>query len=941
MSEIDDKINELEKRLDDLLKTQIAFQEQTSQIRYEIGVLRAVQQKHSRTVQDQPYRQPDHEPMPPTPAPMRETPAKPAVTVAPPPRRDSTTETKAPSFGHYTEPQQDAPPRHSGYTSMESHARQEPKPPSAFSRWASESAESARANLEEFIGENLISKIGIIVLLLGIGIGVKYSIDNNLISPLTRIIFGYIFGFGLVGLAIRFKGKYYNFSAVLLSGGFAALYFVTYFAYSLYSLINQPMAFILMVAFTVATVAAALVYNRQVIAHIGLVGAYAVPFLLSNNSGAYTFLFAYMSIVNAGILAISITRTWKPILYTSSLFTWLIFLLWFGNEYSPTEHFYLALTFLAIFFATFYISGIAHFKGRADDDRSADLVFTMITSIVFYGFALAISDQNFESREITILFSYLAIFSTAILITSYKYFGRFLVMVSYPLTWLIYGSWFSQNYSPETNFNLAIVFAVVFFLIYYTTTLIYRAVTDEIGAAEYAGLMLSNSFIFYGFGFAILEGREDLRHYKGLYTAAHAVFHSFVALIFGRIKTNANDVIQVLTVLIITFLTLAVPVQFDGNRITMIWAVEGALLFWLARLKQVKIFEYYAYPVMLLATGSLFVDWGRAFVDRTSYPSDFNLQVFANGNFVTALVFLASCAFVFWVNRNKNLPPTISDRLVKPLSYLLAVIGLFVLYNTFRIEIGHYFHLQAVAARAAFAGKKLDDIFELDAIWQMIYSMLFFAALNLVNLRWVRSTALGGAATVLSVLSLFVFLVFGSAIFALLRLSYMTGEPSESINIDIRYIAYLAAAVLFYALYRGFRDEDILKGIARKAGQFIFEALFYPSVLILASGELINLMEQGRIPDSTKLGLSVLWTVFALALIALGIRKGKKHLRIGGMVLIGVTLAKLFLYDIADLPTIPKTILFISVGMLLLVVSFLYTKYKDFIFGQPVEEEEL
>ena len=52
---------------------------------------------------------------------------------------------------------------------------------------------------EKFIGENLINKIGIFILIIGAGIGVKYSIENDLISPLTRVILGYLVGLGLLG----------------------------------------------------------------------------------------------------------------------------------------------------------------------------------------------------------------------------------------------------------------------------------------------------------------------------------------------------------------------------------------------------------------------------------------------------------------------------------------------------------------------------------------------------------------------------------------------------------------------------------------------------------------------------------------------------------------------------------------------------------------------
>ena len=62
------------------------------------------------------------------------------------------------------------------------------------------------SDIEKFIGENLSNKIGIIITVLGIGIGVKYAIDHNLISPLTRIILGYLMGFGLFGVSVLQMG---------------------------------------------------------------------------------------------------------------------------------------------------------------------------------------------------------------------------------------------------------------------------------------------------------------------------------------------------------------------------------------------------------------------------------------------------------------------------------------------------------------------------------------------------------------------------------------------------------------------------------------------------------------------------------------------------------------------------------------------------------------
>src|SRR5665647_1962887 len=94
------------------------------------------------------------------------------------------------------------------------------------------------------------------------------------------------------------------------------MYFITYAAYSFYELIPQVATFMLMVVFTAFAVVAAINYNKQVIAHIGLVGAYAVPFLLSDGSGKVAILFSYMAIINIGILIIAIKKYWKPVSYT-------------------------------------------------------------------------------------------------------------------------------------------------------------------------------------------------------------------------------------------------------------------------------------------------------------------------------------------------------------------------------------------------------------------------------------------------------------------------------------------------------------------------------------------------------------------------------------------------------------------------------------------------
>ena len=923
MPDQDPKIRELEDRLDRLVRTQIDFQKEISLIRGELTRMRSVQPVGQADRKTESFYTP-----PPRPRPPAETSGQSTV----PPKTN--TEPSEYQLPHRVEDEPDP---------ILSSATVSGDP---FSRFVSAYTENARADLEKFIGENLISKIGIIVLVLGVGIGAKYAIDNNLISPLARIVTGYIFGFGLIGLAIKLKPKYHNFSAVLISGGMAIMYFLTYFAYSSYALIPQLIAFALMAVFTVLTVAAALVYNRQVIAHIGLVGAYAVPFLLSTDSGNYLGLFSYMTVVNAGILAISLKRNWKPLFYTSSGFTWAIFYTWFITRYSVAEHFNLALVFLGVFFGIFYVTKLLQRRlAESERDEKENLISALATGFIFFAFCIAVSDAALEGAASWTFFSYLSIASVAILATSLRIYGREFMYLVVPFAWVIYGTWFVNRYDATQHFALAATFASLFFAIFYFSILWHRLAEDNFTLIEHTSLILTNAFVFYGFGYSIMDSQDSLRDYLGAFTAANAALHFVVSTVVSRLKPQAIDVSHVLVILILTFAAIAVPVQFDGNVVTIVWATEAAVLFWFGRTRGVRLFEYLSFAVMLLATGSMFMDWAMSYLDRTSGIGP--MSPIVNGDFVAAAVFVAAFGFIYITNRDDRFEPAIPVELVRPVGYVIAAVGTFALYNMFRVEIGNYFHavaLEPIPRETQTDPGLYEDLQQFNGIWQINYSLFFLIAMAAANLRKLRSEILAYVNTTLGVMALVIFATVSMFLFFELRVSYMSMdfEPvftGRWMYVAVRYISYLFAAGLLYGLYRYSRDELLMEQVA-PALSVGFEGVAYSFVFIAASCELVNLMGQFHIPDATKLGLSILWGVYALALIVIGIARDKKHLRVAAIVLLAVTLAKLFLYDIADLDTIPKTILFVTLGITLLVVSFLYNKYKDLIFKKDVVVEE-
>ena len=680
-------------------------------------------------------------------------------------------------------------------------------------------------DLEKFIGENLINKIGIAITIIGVAIGAKYSIEHDLISPLTRIILGYLVAIGLLGFGIKLKEKYESYSAVLVSGAIAIMYFTTFATYSFYVLIPQVFAFALMVVFTSFTVVAAINYNRQVIAHIGLVGAYAVPFLLSDGSGQVAVLFSYMAIINFGILVLAFKKYWKSLYYASFGLTWLIYFTWYTTEYKIGKHLELALVFLGVFFSIFYLTFLAY---------------------------KLIKKEKFDMTDIR--------------------------------------------------------------------------------------LLLSNSFIFYGIGFAILDDHETGKQLLGLFTLCNAIIHFIVSVIIYKQKLSDKNVFYLVSGLVLVFITIAIPVQLDGNWVTLLWAGEAALLFWIGRTKEVNIYEKLSYPLMALAFYSIFQDWLTVY--NHYYPENPELRItpLFNVLFLTSLLFIAAFAFITYLSRNKKYSSVvISDKhIVKVIFYSIPAILIFSIYNAFRLEIENYWvqlyadsllkiNMEGIEYPSTYHNQ---DFKSFKTIWVINYSLFFVSILSYLNIKKLRNQELAIINLGLSLYIIMAFLIGGLYVLSDLRESYLEQTLANYyergvFNIGIRYVSFAFFALNIYSIHLNVREKMIKWDLS-----IAFDLLLYTSILWILSSELINWMDIARSEESYKLGISIFWGLYSLILISLGIWKKKKHLRIGAISLLAIMLLKLFSYDISHLNTIAKTIVFVSLGILLLIISFLYNKFK-------------
>jgi uncharacterized membrane protein len=109
-------------------------------------------------------------------------------------------------------------------------------------------------------------------------------------------------------------------------------------------------------------------------------------------------------------------------------------------------------------------------------------------------------------------------------------------------------------------------------------------------------------------------------------------------------------------------------------------------------------------------------------------------------------------------------------------------------------------------------------------------------------------------------------------------------------------------------------------------GQLLVNAIFYSRENPLEELERVYV----------KTGLPILWGLCSFAFMWLGMGYKFKTLRIISLCLFALTLLKLFLFDIRNIPVAGKIAAFFCLGVLLLVVSFMYQRLKKII----IEDEE-
>ncbi|MFT5119459.1 MAG: putative membrane protein [Psychrobacter glaciei] len=162
-----------------------------------------------------------------------------------------------------------------------------------------------------FFGGNLVVRVGVLVLLVGVVLLLRLLSEYIEISITAKLMIIGIAGLGLAALGLKLTAKRFSYGITLQGAGLAIAYLSTFFAYSVYQIIPSLPSFIGLGLLSAITIALAVRQNAFPLALLALSGGFFAPILTGNDTGSLVTLFSYYLLLNVTIAIIAHYRPWK------------------------------------------------------------------------------------------------------------------------------------------------------------------------------------------------------------------------------------------------------------------------------------------------------------------------------------------------------------------------------------------------------------------------------------------------------------------------------------------------------------------------------------------------------------------------------------------------------------------------------------------------------
>ena len=549
------------------------------------------------------------------------------------------------------------------------------------------------------------------------------------------------------------------------------------------------------------------------------------------------------------------------------------------------------MAFVILCVTTIFMSAVSVLYDRKE------LAVTALVGGFIAPFIISTDSSSIISLQIYITILNIGMFCLAM----YKKWA-ILPMVSFAFTYIIlWGTTALGSFSDSeagstypTLFAFATLFYVIFLL---PVVFILRTQYGENTRLGLLGIITANSFMYLIYGDFLLqhfEASSDTTAYLAFFIAAvNLAIHLYL-----RFRVEGQDTLRNLMLgLAVTFASMGIPILFSAANVLMVWAAESVLLLWLFTKEKNRIYELASAVLLLLTLGAL------AYYRTTdTFIHDTGDSLFFNGAFfVTTFVSIAYYVVAVIMQFNKEL---FSDtkRLIAytPCNAIAYALGFSILFLAFRDNF--HFHLeQPISEYASLLTANI---------------MLLGGALILRNRFEISENKLAYEIS----------LYLAGILFAMTVWNYTDPE-----GLLLRWLmALVTIAYMAYCM----RGQLLVTSNQRN----LHTEYSIISTLMWLTLTRLLLITFNEVNFSTAFSLSL--GIAAFILMCIGMRYHSKEIRIVSLAEFGIVIGKLILNDVWAMPSLGKIIVFISLGAILLILSFLYQKLKDALFNEEEQEQE-
>ncbi len=762
-------------------------------------------------------------------------------------------------------------------------------------------------SLEEKLGARLPVWIGSIALALAGAFLVKLSFDRHWVTPAFRVALGVLFGVGLLaaGEVTRRRRSTGGISQGLSAAGVADLFACFLAGIHTYGIIPAPLGFGLMVLTTAVAVGLSLRQGKMV-ALIGLIGGFLTPYLVRTGEPNLRGLFAYLLLLQVGLLVVAWRRGWTEIggLALGGGLLWTF--AWLAGPFKPADAAFLS-GFLLLSVAAVVAAGLAR---RTTEDAGGGKGMLSLTWAAVPGAILALGAVSAQAGFSTEEWVFFGILAAGVLVL-----GRLRPDLS-PLAWVaaVAGAVlmiaFAAQVHGEPDLSRFLATAASVGALFAVGG--YVALWGSEKAGRWASLSAASGIVFFLIAWGTMAENREGAHYVhwGPEALGAALLYLLAAVpVAQRRRSDRPDhpamtaALAALAVAVTVFVSLAVPLELERQWVTVAWALEVTALVWLAGRFKLPALSALARTAAVLVAIRLLLN-ASVFEYPIGTSPVLNWLLYGYG--VPLLAFAAAA----WLARRQG-PGE------EKFATLLEAGALAFAFSLVTLEVRQLYHPGTPGSGAA----SLAESGAMISAWAALAIGLLAAN------RKALLSSVERAGRLLLALAASAALVF---LGVLLNPLWDHGAVGETPVFNLLLWSYGLPAVLL-----GLATPELRRRGSHKLPVALTTTVLILTFLLLTleirqafHGTYLNVgLNSGASSIAERYSYSAAWILFGAALLVLGILRKVKALRYASLVVMLLSVGKVFLYDMSNLTDLYRVLSFFGLGMSLLALAWVYQRF--------------